>query len=49
MFFVDDEDANDADFWGPLTSIVVPDTASIDPNHLVVTIDLRRSCRRNSG
>ena len=31
MIFVDDENATDADPWGPLTLIVVPDTESIDP------------------
>jgi hypothetical protein len=31
MIFVDDENATDADPCGPLTSIVVPDTESIDP------------------
>jgi hypothetical protein len=31
MIFVDEENATDADPCGPLTSIVVPDTESIDP------------------
>jgi len=31
MIFVDEENATDADPWGPLTSIVVPDTESIEP------------------
>jgi len=31
MIFVDEENATDADPWGPLTSIVVSDTESIDP------------------
>jgi hypothetical protein len=31
MIFVDGENATDADPFGPLTSIVVPDTDAIDP------------------
>src|SRR5262245_28953657 len=31
MIFVAEENATDADPWGPLTLIVVPDTESIDP------------------
>jgi len=31
MIFVEDENATDAVPWGPLTSIVVPDTESMDP------------------
>jgi len=31
MIFVDGENTTDADPFGPLTSILVPDTESIDP------------------